>query len=259
MSWDALPLELEEQILSKLALVELARLSSTRKVFLALFRKHLAQEQKVLCDKADISIGLERIKRAAVHLSRFLKKDIVKRDEEFSGVRMFSVGQADTFTLHVKLYDRIGCPWVMRIHRAEKGLITLEPTMGQMSPGWVSVMHALLSGVPLPFLDGQIVRMCLPWQPPLTSVEVKAQVAPLLPLVACCKCEGLAPGGLLTIKERMLANQAVSDTDKGVTLAVDCSKCVGYRPITGLTPLVDGLESLIKRDCGARCCLGGLI
>jgi hypothetical protein len=74
MSWHDLSLELEEQILSNLSLVELALLSSTRKVFLAAFRKQIAEEQKVLCDAAHNWFGATCLKRAAEISSCFLKE-----------------------------------------------------------------------------------------------------------------------------------------------------------------------------------------
>jgi hypothetical protein len=113
----------------------------------------------------------------------------------------------------------------MEIFQKEGGLINFNPTLGRIGPGWVAVVQVFLSEVPLPFLDGQTVRVYLPWQPPLTVVEVKAHIAPLLPLVARCTVDGMGQGASITIKERRHAGQVGSGANKGVMLIVDCCKC----------------------------------
>ncbi len=232
MSWDTLPVELEERILFNLPLVELARLASTRKVFLGVFRKQLAEQQKALCDRADKTFGVARLKDAAVHLNRYLTKGIVVPDR-LSGIRLGFEGERDTYALRIRLYSVVGHPWQMRVRRKEKDLITTAPPYGYGHPGWISVVQVFLSRVPLPFLDGSTVQICFTWQPPLTLVEVKGQIAPLLPLVARCTVEGLRPGPPIIVKEdrqvtsfwEAFAKMLGCDATKGVTLIVDCSRC----------------------------------
>jgi hypothetical protein len=246
MSWDALPVELEERILFNLSLVELARLSSTRNVFLKVFRKQLAEQQKALCDRADRSFGLERIARAAGHLNRFIKEGTVIQDGLF-GLRVGILGNPNTYALHIRLYDSMEHRWPIRVSCAEKELITLDASIGHSFDGWVSVVLVFLSRVPWPFLHGETVRLCFPWQAPLTLVKVKGQIAPLLPLVARCTVEGLRPGAPIIIKEdrqvasfwQTFAKMLGCDATKGFTLIVDCSRCCG-----------DGIHSSLHCRCG---------
>jgi hypothetical protein len=229
MGWDALPLELEEQILSNLSLAELALLSSTRKVFLAPFRKELAEQQKALCEEAYELFGDECLKRLADLCRCFLTGDTIQMTR-LGGIRFMFLGKSGSDGLRIRLYGSSGLIWPMRILNEERWQISFDPVLGRTGCSWVPVVQVLLSGVPLPFLDGQTVRIrfsCL--QPPLTLVEVKAQIAPLLPLVAHCTCEGVGLGGSITIKERRQAGQVGSGANQGITLFIDCTQCVGYK------------------------------
>jgi hypothetical protein len=225
MGWHDLPLELEEQVLSNLSLVELALLSSTRKVFLAAFRKQLAEEQKALCDEAHYWFGATCLKRAAEISSCFLKEPTLQMDK-LGKIRVRFTGKWGADGPILKLYDRVGSRLEMQIFRKEGGLIEFNPILGRIGPGWVAVVQVFLSEVPLPFLDGQTVRVYFPWQPPLTLVEVKAQIAPLLPLVARCTVDGRGQGASITIKEPRHVGQVGSGANKGITLIVDCGKCI---------------------------------
>jgi hypothetical protein len=75
MDWSALPVDMEELIAAKLPLVALARLSSTRKVFKATFRRHLAREQDARCERPACIFGGGRIKCLAGLIKGFLKKE----------------------------------------------------------------------------------------------------------------------------------------------------------------------------------------
>jgi hypothetical protein len=88
-------------------------------------------------------------------------------------------------------------------------------------------VQVFLRGMLLPSLHGHTVRICFPWQPPLTVAEVKGQIAPLLPLVARCTVEGLSPGSPITLKGPTQVSTLDCDANKGIALIVDCTK--GYQ------------------------------
>jgi hypothetical protein len=95
--WRALPQKLEELILSKLPLVDLARLSSTSKTFEAVFCMQLGQEQKVRCDFAAKRFGRDRIVSIAALINRLLKGESL--DPFFAGIpenRMCRMSQDGT-------------------------------------------------------------------------------------------------------------------------------------------------------------------
>jgi hypothetical protein len=71
MNWSGLPYEMEEAILSRLQLWELAEASSTCKRFDQIFRERLAKEQKSRCDLAITCFGKERVARIADIANRF--------------------------------------------------------------------------------------------------------------------------------------------------------------------------------------------
>jgi hypothetical protein len=61
MNWSDLLPELEEVVLAKLSLFDLARVSATCRVFQATFRSQLQDEQKLRCNLAVACFGRERI------------------------------------------------------------------------------------------------------------------------------------------------------------------------------------------------------
>ncbi len=78
MDWNTLPEEMEELILMNLPLVALQRVSSTRKIFEAAFRKKLALEQKACCNRAAVVFGPARIKRLAELIDSFVKGETLE-------------------------------------------------------------------------------------------------------------------------------------------------------------------------------------
>jgi hypothetical protein len=75
MNWNNLPQELEELILAKLPLFDLARLSTTRRVFQAMFRSQLEDEQKLRCELAVACFGRERISCIVTLIQRVLAEE----------------------------------------------------------------------------------------------------------------------------------------------------------------------------------------
>jgi hypothetical protein len=76
-SWPALPPELEEEILAKLSVLELARVSLTCKKFHAVFSQKMPEEQKTRCDVAVAHFGRGRIACIATLVDRCLKGETV--------------------------------------------------------------------------------------------------------------------------------------------------------------------------------------
>jgi hypothetical protein len=77
MSWNNLPRELEEMIIVDLPLFDLARLSSTRRVFQEMFRSKLQDEQKLRCELAVACFGRERISAIVTQIQRVLDGQIL--------------------------------------------------------------------------------------------------------------------------------------------------------------------------------------
>ncbi len=73
MDWRALPPEMEEAILAKLSLIDLARVSPTCRTFHAVFCMRLPVEQRARCDLAAERFGRKRIARIIELLDRKLK------------------------------------------------------------------------------------------------------------------------------------------------------------------------------------------
>jgi hypothetical protein len=80
MTWSGLPLDMVEQILTKLPLAELARTARTNRTFLAVYRRRMAREQKAYCDLAFSSCGRERITCLLAFLISLLNGDPLPAD-----------------------------------------------------------------------------------------------------------------------------------------------------------------------------------
>jgi hypothetical protein len=71
--WSELPEDVKEVVVSKLPLVDLARVSSLSRTSQALFQKELARQQKPCCEFAIGRMGRERIIRITSLISHYLK------------------------------------------------------------------------------------------------------------------------------------------------------------------------------------------
>jgi hypothetical protein len=80
LGWNALPVELEELVLSKLPLVDLARASATHSSFQSALRNELAREQKARCDAALDCVGRQWMSRITSLINCFLKGQALDLD-----------------------------------------------------------------------------------------------------------------------------------------------------------------------------------
>jgi hypothetical protein len=78
--WDALHYDMQELILAKRPLLELARISRTHTSFQAVFLAQLAREQKAHCNLIVECLGRARLARIATLISRFLKWEALEQD-----------------------------------------------------------------------------------------------------------------------------------------------------------------------------------
>jgi hypothetical protein len=79
MGFSALPEDMEEAILTKLPLVDLARVATTRPSFQAVLRRRLPQERKARCDLGAQCLGSERIARIVALTGSFLEGEALER------------------------------------------------------------------------------------------------------------------------------------------------------------------------------------
>ncbi len=77
---DDLPYDMQELILAKRSLLELARISRTHTSFQAVFLGQLAREQKARCDLIVGRLGRARLLRVAALISRFFKGEPLEQD-----------------------------------------------------------------------------------------------------------------------------------------------------------------------------------
>jgi hypothetical protein len=75
MAWDALPLDVQDLILARIPLFELAQASAACRTFQERFKTRLAEEQKLRFDLADECFGQKRIDRIAAMAARFFKRE----------------------------------------------------------------------------------------------------------------------------------------------------------------------------------------
>jgi hypothetical protein len=161
MSLDALPIELEEKVLSNLSPVELARVSTTNTAFLAAHQQGMAEEQKALGARANEWFGRKRTKRFAEFLQGFFKEDMLD-DDLAEEIGLFITWSLCMTGMRLNLDTLSGEPVQMRMHIVEGGFTISCPIKGRADPGWVILLQALLSGVvPSAFRDGQSIRMCI--------------------------------------------------------------------------------------------------
>jgi hypothetical protein len=218
MSWEALPIEMEEKILFNLSLAELAAVSSTCMTFLEVFQKQLAAQQKTLCDSAVDWFGLERIRGFATLADRFINDKILNFNLAAT-IDIFGAQHFTADTLYINFHAWSGDPVQTQIVRSQEMQLMLYPTSPE-DLGWVSVLLALLSGmVPSSFQDGtRAVRIVLLPHLQITPADVIAHLAPVLPLVAVCTSRCSPTGPRMMIKERMQGGEGGLGANKGIAL-----------------------------------------
>ncbi len=213
--WACLPYEMEEIILGNLSFQELVETSSTCKRFDQVFRERLAEEQKCRCNLAITCFGKERVTRIANLVNRFLKRqplglepgenvrwgswwmsgdgNLIATECPFvsscKGVKVLvfvSSGEPRGIRL---LHIRIFLHGNRRLSLAI-GKRTLLRVMahGDEDVAGASLVQALLSGDFAPIVgEGwplpDVHFTCRKAENDLTSGGLKAQIAPLLPLV----------------------------------------------------------------------------
>jgi hypothetical protein len=80
--WNELPYDMQELILTKRPLLELARISRTHTSFQAVFLALLAREQKARCSLIVECLGRARLARIALLITRFLKGEALEQDAD---------------------------------------------------------------------------------------------------------------------------------------------------------------------------------
>lgn len=216
MSWNDLPQELEEKVLSHLSLIELKHLIGTRKVCLAIFHEQLATEQTALCDIAIARYGRKWNKIFAdlctcLVTEGTVGKDLRKRMRQPRKLQPAECYQGSSRAfIFIHTYNE-------RLRRQKQFCFALGRMKGLADIGWVAFLQAFLS-VGMSGLSYRVQIICSSplLSDPSTLAGVKAHIAPLLPLVAGFTFMGW--GQEISVKGSMHAGDLGPDEKKGCTL-----------------------------------------
>jgi hypothetical protein len=119
--WAELPYELEELILAKLSLTELARVSATCRTIQAVFDRQMAEAQKAHCDLAIKCFGRERIACIASLGDRYLMGQAMHAELDQAAYNSYICVISADGTLHVE-------PHKEQLSDLSSGTLTCECT-----------------------------------------------------------------------------------------------------------------------------------